>query len=264
MSDIATPPTTTAPPPPTNSLGDEKSQLELQKLRLEIRNLKRSAWFQPPVAIPLIATLVTLLLSQYLGVFKAEQKMSEIANREALLAKADLTKSIDELSQQKKQLENDKLKLAGERQQIRDEVESLKTQMKDSYLRLFKTAIQEIRAGMQDCASGLTSDGRRDILQALAADVSKCAASEVRQSASLLLLRQADIDLIASATNKVLADVSQSRSSILSEAQREYKRLEVALSMSPLVRQDLEAKFAEQYRNLMEKASAPLSELRPS
>ena len=49
---------------------DPKQLLELEKLELEIVDLRRSAWLKPAVMIPIDATLVTLGLSWALGVFE--------------------------------------------------------------------------------------------------------------------------------------------------------------------------------------------------
>jgi hypothetical protein len=60
--------------PDGNDASDERKASELQKLRMEIVDLRRSPWLKPSVSIPIFATLATLALSQYLGVFELERK----------------------------------------------------------------------------------------------------------------------------------------------------------------------------------------------
>ena len=67
---------------------DPKQLLEVEKLKLEISDLKRSAWLEPAVMIPIVATLVTLGLSWALGVFDVERKRIEISATELTCAPA--------------------------------------------------------------------------------------------------------------------------------------------------------------------------------
>ncbi len=96
----------------SNSAAEAKADLELQKLRLEIAEIRRSPWAKPSVIIPIAATIATLTFSQYLGVFDVERKRVELAGKEAETKRIELSKEIERLTQQKVSLQADKDSLA--------------------------------------------------------------------------------------------------------------------------------------------------------
>lgn len=61
----------------------QKVELEKAKIRLEIAELQRSPWTKPSVMIPIMATIVTLAVSQALGVFDVARQKLELQAREA-------------------------------------------------------------------------------------------------------------------------------------------------------------------------------------
>jgi hypothetical protein len=87
---------------------DPKQSLELEKLKLEISDLKRSAWLKPPVMIPIVATLVTLGLSWALGVFDVERKRIEVAATELQIRREKLTEDVGKLEKDQQTLEEAK------------------------------------------------------------------------------------------------------------------------------------------------------------
>jgi outer membrane murein-binding lipoprotein Lpp len=94
---------------------DSKEDLEREKLRLEIAELRRSTWRKPSVIVPITATLVTLALSQYLGVFDVERKRVELSSREAEMKRQELGEDLDKLEKEKRTLVTEKTALQGEK-----------------------------------------------------------------------------------------------------------------------------------------------------
>jgi hypothetical protein len=101
------------------------TQLQQEKLSLEIIELRRSAWTKPTVVLPALAAVGTLALSQYLGVFEVERKRIELSYKESVLAKQEVEMQIRLLSTEKAQLEKDKLDLTAARDAISTQVRSL-------------------------------------------------------------------------------------------------------------------------------------------
>jgi hypothetical protein len=95
-------------PGETTDSAKSRDCLEREKLRLEIVALKRSAWRQPSVILPIAAALVTLGLSQYLGVFDVERKRVELETQKAEMQRSELNRDLKTLQAQKTQLEQDK------------------------------------------------------------------------------------------------------------------------------------------------------------
>jgi hypothetical protein len=103
--------------PKTEPSPDTKQPLELEKLKLEIAELRRSAWFKPAVMIPIVATLVTLGISWGLGVFDVERKRIEVSATELQIRREKLTEDVAKLEKDQKNLE---LAKDGLRTQISD------------------------------------------------------------------------------------------------------------------------------------------------
>lgn len=101
------------------------TQLQQEKLSLEINELRRSAWTKPTVVLPVLAAVGTLALSQYLGVFEVERKRIELSYKESVLAKQEVEMQIRLLSNEKAQLEKDKRDLTAARDSISTQVRSL-------------------------------------------------------------------------------------------------------------------------------------------
>jgi hypothetical protein len=100
---VVTPPVASEPAnsEPSN---DSKELLELEKLKLEIVDLKRSAWLKPAVMIPTVATLVTLGLSWALGVFDVERKRIEVSAAQLAIRREKLTEDVAKLEIDQKNL----------------------------------------------------------------------------------------------------------------------------------------------------------------
>jgi hypothetical protein len=103
--------------PKTESPPDPKQLLEFEKLKLEIADLRRSAWFKPAVMIPIVATLVTLGISWGLGVFDVERKRIEVSATELEIRRERLTDDVAKLEKDQQSLEQAK---TGLRTQISD------------------------------------------------------------------------------------------------------------------------------------------------
>ncbi|BDT66115.1 hypothetical protein os1_02680 [Comamonadaceae bacterium OS-1] len=250
----------------------ENQDLEAQKLRLEIANLQRSPWLQPGVAIPLAATLATLALSLYLGVFEVERKRIEVSNREAQLAKAELAKDIEGLSRGKAELEGEKLKLSEERKKLTTEIASLRTQADAAYLKLYGATIAELHSRLLSCASvGTKPEPKSDIIGYLQSDIASCMSAQLEGSSLSTLLRSEDVTRVKQGLSKVASRVLQKRTKIFTDAERELARLDDARSIGAIgginsiwLQQDFEAKYRSQYRRLLEDEARPLLELKPA
>jgi hypothetical protein len=114
----------------TDSIGSQsepalsrKQDLEIEKLNLEIAELRRSAWFKPAVMIPILATLVTIGISWRLGVFDVERKRLENSAKELEMHRERLQTEVDQLQKDRQDLEGTK---AGLRKQIGDLDKQLK------------------------------------------------------------------------------------------------------------------------------------------
>jgi hypothetical protein len=103
--------------PNTEIPPDPKQALEAEKLKLEIAELKRSAWVKPAVMIPIVATLVTLGISWGLGVFDVERKRIEVSATELQIRRERLTDDVAKLEKDQQNLEQAK---TGLRTQISD------------------------------------------------------------------------------------------------------------------------------------------------
>jgi len=77
---------------------NEREELEREKLRLEIRNLNRSTWFQPGTVIPLVATLVTLGLSWVYGVFDVRRDRIQVESDRLEVRRLQLTEQVSGLN----------------------------------------------------------------------------------------------------------------------------------------------------------------------
>lgn len=102
---------------------EAKQSLELEKLRLEISDLKRSAWFQPSVMIPIVATLVTLGLSWGLGVFDVERKRIEISATELQIRRENLKQDVAKLENDRKDLEQAKASLSNQVSELQKQLD---------------------------------------------------------------------------------------------------------------------------------------------
>jgi hypothetical protein len=97
-----------------NVVAQSQPEQNLQdiKLALEIAELRRSPWLKPSVVVPIIAALLTLGLSQYLGVFDVERKRNENATKEAELRRTMATQELARLAIEKQELVAEKEGLA--------------------------------------------------------------------------------------------------------------------------------------------------------
>jgi uncharacterized protein YjbI with pentapeptide repeats len=125
--------------------GSDDQNPAREKLALEIRGLRRSPWAQPVVLVPLFVTLVTVGLSQYLGVFDVERKRiellstsAEVRNREAELRYREIQlarelsqREILELEGQREALKSERLQLLKDRDQLVERVAVLRVESRD-------------------------------------------------------------------------------------------------------------------------------------
>jgi hypothetical protein len=100
----------------------EKLDLEMLKLRLEIADLSRSPWIKPSVLIPIVATLVTLGISQWLGVFDVERKRVEVAGKEAELQRNAVTKEVDALQARKTEVDGKLTQVEARKREADEEI----------------------------------------------------------------------------------------------------------------------------------------------
>lgn len=105
--------------------------LQEAKLALEIAELQRSTWTKPAVILPVAGTIITLAISQYLGVFEVERKRIEIAYKESLIAKKEVESQIQALSEEKLKLDAERKLLSNTRDVLDKQVESLKAEVGD-------------------------------------------------------------------------------------------------------------------------------------
>jgi outer membrane murein-binding lipoprotein Lpp len=113
-------------PDPTES----KEDLECLKLRLEIGDLRRSPWAKPSIVFPILAALLTLGVSEYLGVFDVERKRVELQAQEAELKRTKLQDDLVILEANKKELQKEKDDLAQRKRGLGLEVAKLENTVK--------------------------------------------------------------------------------------------------------------------------------------
>src|SRR5262249_28453726 len=82
--------------------------LEVEKLKLEVADLRRSSWLKPAVMIPIVGTLVTLGLSWSLGVFDVERKRVEVSASLLEIRREKLQQDVAKLEHDQKDLETSK------------------------------------------------------------------------------------------------------------------------------------------------------------
>lgn len=104
---------------------ESKEDLDRLKLHLEVADLRRSPWAKPSVVVPILAALLTLGLSQYLGVFDVERKRVELQMREAELRRSKLQDELALLEAKTRELEKEKEDLARRRAGLGSEVAKL-------------------------------------------------------------------------------------------------------------------------------------------
>jgi hypothetical protein len=102
-----------------------KEDLERIKLEREISDLERSPWTRPTIIVPIVAALVTLALSQYLGVFDVERKRVELQTKESEIRRVQLQGDLAILEVDKKALEKDKKDLDQRKTSLGRDVGSL-------------------------------------------------------------------------------------------------------------------------------------------
>jgi uncharacterized protein YjbI with pentapeptide repeats len=107
-----------------------------EKLLLEVRELRRSPWTRPVVLVPLFVTVVTVGLSQYLGVFDVERKRieligasAELRNREAQLQYREIQMARAQSQREVEDLEARRAALRGEGQQLTKDRDQLVRQI---------------------------------------------------------------------------------------------------------------------------------------
>jgi hypothetical protein len=112
-----------------------KEELEQIKLGLEISELRRSSWTKPGIVIPIIVGLVTLGLSQYLGVFDVERKRVELQAKETEMKRNKLQDELTVLEakrtvveKEQKALEERKVGLGREIDKLQDNLKTVTAQ----------------------------------------------------------------------------------------------------------------------------------------
>jgi len=106
-----------------------KDDLEDAKLRLEIAELRRSQWTKPSVVVPIAAALVTLGISQYLGVFDVERKRVELSAREAEMKRQELQQDLAKLEGEKADLLREKKNLEDRKEGLGRDVSHLESEV---------------------------------------------------------------------------------------------------------------------------------------
>jgi hypothetical protein len=108
---------------------DIKGDLEREKLLLEIAELRRSPWSKPSIIVPICAALITLGLSQYLGVFDVERKRVELSSKEAEMRRQELREELAKLEGEKVDLLHEKKVLEERREGLGRDVGRLETEV---------------------------------------------------------------------------------------------------------------------------------------
>jgi hypothetical protein len=112
---------------PSMTAPDDRAQsLQEEKLKLEIADLKRSPWSKPSVVVPILVTLITLGLSQYLGVFDVERKRVENSIRDSEWQKQKIEEQLTELRNERKALTDKRSSLIQEVERLKQTVQVLK------------------------------------------------------------------------------------------------------------------------------------------
>ena len=125
-----------------HSLHENKAKVE--KLNLEIKDLKRTSWAKPGVMIPIVATLGTIAFAQYQGVFDVKQMRLDLRKDELIAQNRDLTEQQKQLAADVSSVKQDKKKLEDERITLGKDVDS----MRESLSRL-QTSESEAKARAQ-------------------------------------------------------------------------------------------------------------------
>lgn len=101
----------------TEPAPDPNADLGREKLRLEIRDLKKSSWTQPGTIIPLLATVITLGLSWVFGVFDVRRDRIQVES--------------DRLEVRRQQLAEQVNSLDGNRRSLQAQIDGLSAELKD-------------------------------------------------------------------------------------------------------------------------------------
>lgn len=110
----------------TKTGADVKQLFEVEKLKLEITDLKRSPWVKPAVMIPIVATLVTLGLSWALGVFDVERKRVEVSANLLEIRRAKLADDVTKLEKDQQNLEQAKADLRAQITELQKQLDYTK------------------------------------------------------------------------------------------------------------------------------------------
>lgn len=135
-----------------------EEQLKRKKLQLEIADLQRSPWLKPAVFIPIAATLVTLAISQYLGVFNVQRERIQVENEKALILKRELEQDTEKLRNDRASLEQTKQRLNAEIDESRarliialEKADAARRSAKSAYHMTRMAAQQSTMLAMEPC-----------------------------------------------------------------------------------------------------------------
>lgn len=116
------------------NLSASEGEAKLDKLRLEVLDLKRWSWTKPGTMIPVLATMATIIFAQYQGVFEIQTKRLDLEAKELVARNRELTdqqkrlaSDVETLRKEQGAVVVEKQSLVAERTSLRVEVEGVRS-----------------------------------------------------------------------------------------------------------------------------------------